>query len=177
VQTDAAINQGNSGGPLIDASGQVVGINTAVVRGAGGGLGMGMGMSMGANAEGLGFAVPSNTVRNVVQQIVDTGSVTRPYLGVSYQSVTPRLASAYELNAKEGALITRVGPNSPARQAGLKQGDVITKVNDQPVSEQKGLAQILNQFKPNDEVRLTIMREGSEQTLSVKLAQRPTGEN
>src|SRR5579875_307909 len=165
IQTDAAINPGNSGGPLIDASGQVIGINTAVVRGAN---------CSDANAEGLGFAIPSNTVREVAQQIIDKGAVTRPYLGVSYQTVTPRLAAAYDLDTKEGALITRVGANSPARQAGLQPGDIITRVNDEPVNEQKSLAQLLNQYKPGDEVRLTIMRDGREQQLTVKLAQRPT---
>jgi 2-alkenal reductase len=167
IQTDAAINPGNSGGPLIDASGQVIGINTAVVRGA-------SSFGPGANAEGLGFAIPSNTVREVAQQLIDKGVVTRPYLGVSYQTVTPRLAAAYDLGAKEGALITRVGANSPARQAGLQPGDIITRVNDQPVNEQKSLAQLLNQYKPGDEVRLTIVRDGREQQLTVKLAQRPT---
>ncbi|MBX5489618.1 MAG: trypsin-like peptidase domain-containing protein [Chloroflexi bacterium] len=167
IQTDAAINPGNSGGPLIDASGQVIGINTAVVRGATSSFGTG------ANAEGLGFAIPSNTVREVAQQIIDKGGVTRPYLGVAYETVTPRLAAAYDLDAKEGALVTRVGANTPARQAGLQAGDIILRVNDEPVNEQKSLAQILNQYKPNDEVRLTIMRDGREQTLTVKLAQRP----
>ena len=169
VQTDAAINQGNSGGPLIDASGQIIGINTAVVRASGGSP-----LGGGANAEGLGFAIPSATVREVAQQLIDKGAVVRPYLGVSFQTVTPRLAAMYELDAKDGVLVTRVGPNSPARQAGLQQGDVITKVNDQALGEQKSLAQMLNQYKPGDDVRLTINRDGKEQTLTVKLAQRPT---
>src|SRR5262245_5214663 len=127
LQTDAAINHGNSGGPLVDASGQVVGINVAVVRGAG------ATSMLGGNdvAEGLGFAIPSNTVRDVVQQLIDRGSVVRPYLGVSFQTVNPRVAAYYDLGVKDGALVTQVGPNSPARKAGIQQGDVITQVDGQ----------------------------------------------
>jgi 2-alkenal reductase len=161
IQTDAAITNGNSGGPLLDASGQVIGINTAVVRGST------------DPASGLGFAIPSNTVRDVVQQLIASGVVTRPYLGVSFQTVTPRVAAYYDLDAKEGALVTQVGPNSPAREAGLRRGDIITRVGDQAVNEQKSVAEILAQYKVNDEVRLTVVRDGQEQTLTARLAQRP----
>jgi 2-alkenal reductase len=176
IQTDAAINHGNSGGPLVDAAGQVVGINTAVVRGASSGAGAMLGGG-GDVAEGLGFAIPSNTVRNVVADLIQNGSVSHPYLGVGFQTVTPRIASYYDLGVKEGALVTQVAPNSPARQAGLQQGDVITKVDSQPVGEQKSLAQLLNQRKVNDQVSLTIMRDGKEMTLNAKLAQRPATNN
>ncbi len=165
IQTDAAINHGNSGGPLVDPSGQVVGINTAVVRG---------GSDL---ATGLGFAIPSNTVRDVVQQLIQTGVVTRPYLGVSYQTVTPRVAAYYDLAVKEGALIILVAPDSPARAAGLQRGDVITQVDGQSVNEEKSLAQLLNQHKVGDDVVLTINRDGREQTLTVRLAQRPAAES
>ncbi|HWP29691.1 MAG TPA: trypsin-like peptidase domain-containing protein [Chloroflexota bacterium] len=171
IQTDAAINQGNSGGPLVNASGQVVGINTAVVRGTGP---AGLLSGGGATAEGLGFAIPSNTVRDVVQQLIERGEVIRPYLGVSFQTVTPRIAAYYDLGVREGALITRVAPNSPAQKANLKPGDVITKVNDQPVGEQNSLAKVINQFKVNDQVTLTIVRDGREQQVTVQLDKRPT---
>jgi S1-C subfamily serine protease len=172
IQTDAPINSGNSGGPLVNAAGQVVGINTAVVRGAGAGGLFGAGGS--ASAEGLGFAVPASTVRTVVDQLITSGVVARPYLGINYQTINPRIAAYYDLEAKEGALVARVGPNSPARQAGLQQGDVITAVDGEKVGEQKSLAEILNKRKVGDEVTLTITRDGKEQTLAVKLGQRPT---
>jgi 2-alkenal reductase len=162
IQTDAAITHGNSGGPLLDASGQVVGINTAVVRGQNDAAGS------------IGFAIPSNTVRMVVEQLVAHGVVTRPYLGVSFQTVTPRVAAYYDLEVKEGALVTQVGPNSPAREAGVRRGDVITKVGDQAVNEQKSLAELLGQYKVNDQLTLTVVRDGQEQALNVRLAQRPT---
>jgi 2-alkenal reductase len=176
IQTDAAINHGNSGGPLVDPSGQVVGINTAVVRGAGASPG-GIFGGGGDVAEGLGFAIPSKTVRTVVDQLITNGSVTRPYLGVGYQSVNPRIASYYDLDAKEGALVTRVAPNSPARKAGLQQGDVVTAVDGQKVTDQQGLPELLNKHQVNDQVNLTISRDGKEQTLQVQLGQRPTSDN
>jgi 2-alkenal reductase len=175
IQTDAPINSGNSGGPLMNAAGQVVGINTAVVRTSGaGGV---FGAAGGASAEGLGFAIPASTVRTVVEQLIADGVVTRPFLGVNYQSINPRIAAYYDLPVKEGALVARVGPNTPAREAGLQQGDVITAVDGEKVGEQKGLAEMLNQRKVGDEVRLTISREGKEQTLTVKLGQRPAPDN
>ncbi len=170
IQTDAAINHGNSGGPLVDPAGQVIGINTAVVRGSGAASMFGGGDV----AEGLGFAIPSNTVRNVVYELIQNGSVAHPYLGVGFQTVTPRVAAYYDLQAKNGALLTQVAPNSPARQAGLQQGDIITKVDGQDVNEQKSLAQLLNQRKPDDQVTLTVVRDGKEMTITAKLGQRPT---
>ncbi|HEY7061410.1 MAG TPA: trypsin-like peptidase domain-containing protein [Chloroflexota bacterium] len=174
IQTDAAINHGNSGGPLVDPSGQVIGINTAVVRGSGGAAGGLFSSGGGDVAEGLGFAIPSSTVRNVVDQLISNGAVTRPYLGVNFQSVNPRIASYYDLGTKEGALVTRVAPNSPARKAGLQQGDVITAVEGDKVTDQQGLPELLNKHKVNDQVNLTVNRDGKDQTLQVQLAQRPT---
>ncbi|HLH24456.1 MAG TPA: trypsin-like peptidase domain-containing protein [Chloroflexota bacterium] len=177
IQTDAAINHGNSGGPLVDPSGQVIGINTAVVRGSNSGLSGMLGGGGGDVAEGLGFAIPSATVRTVVDQLITNGTVTRPYLGVNFQSVNPRIASYYDLQAKQGALVVRVAPNSPARKAGLQQGDVITAVDGQPVNDQQGLPELLNKKQVNDQVTLTINRDGKEQTLQVQLAQRPNSDN
>ncbi len=169
IQTDAPINSGNSGGPLVNAAGQVVGINTAVVRGTPGGSLFGGG----ASAEGLGFAIPSNTVRTVVEQLIQHGVVTRPYLGVSYQTINPRIAAYYDLDVQDGALVARVAPNSPARQAGLQQGDIIVAVNGEKVGQERSLAEVLSKSKVGDEVTLTIRRDGKEQTLNVKLGQRP----
>jgi S1-C subfamily serine protease len=162
---------------LVDPSGQVIGINTAVVRGGSSGGMSGMLGGGGDVAEGLGFAIPSKTVRTVVDQLITNGSVTRPFLGVNFQGVTPRIASYYELDAKEGALVTRVAPNSPARKAGLQQGDVITAVDGQKVTDQQGLPELLNKHQVNDQVNLTINRDGKEQTLQVQLAQRPTADS
>lgn len=174
VQTDAAINRGNSGGPLVDANGQVIAINTAVVRGAGFD-----GLLSGNNdvAEGLGFAIPSNTVRQVVDQIIENGVVTHPYLGVVFEAVTPGVAAYYDLGVKQGALITRVASNSPAQQAGLQPGDVITKVGDQDVTDQTGLAALLGQHQVNEQVTLTVNRDGRERSVTVQLAQRPAAQN
>ena len=164
---------GNSGGPLVDPSGQVIGINTAVVRGSGASAMGGMLGGGGDVAEGLGFAIPSKTVRTVVDQLITGGTVTRPYLGVNFQSVNPRIASYYDLDAKEGALVSRVAPNSPARKAGLQQGDVITAVDGQKVTDQQGLPELLNKHQVNDQVTLTISRDSKEQQLQVQLGQRP----
>jgi 2-alkenal reductase len=173
IQTDAAINHGNSGGPLVDPSGQVIGINTAVVRGAGAGMG-GMLGGGGDVAEGLGFAIPSKTVRLVVDQLITSGSVTRPYLGVNFQTVNPRIASYYELEAREGALVTRVAPNSPARKAGLQQGDVITEVDGDEVSSGDDLRRAVAAAEPGDKLELTVQRNGETETVTATLGKRPS---
>jgi serine protease Do len=118
IQTDAAINQGNSGGPLVNLAGEVVGINSLIVRNSG----------SGAVAEGLGFAIPINTAWAVAQQIMEKGYFARPYLGISYQSITPDIATAYNLPVQWGAYVTDVADNSPASQAQLQVGDIITSI-------------------------------------------------
>ena len=163
IQFSAPISPGNSGGPVLNADGEVIGVTELKIAEEA--------------AEGLGFAIPSSTVRNVVEQLVQSGTVVRPYVGVSYQTLTPRVASYYDLDVKEGALITRVAPNSPARSAGLQPGDVITNVDGQSVGEQNSLAQLLNKRKVNDEVSLTIVRDGQEQAVTARLAQRPSADN
>src|SRR5687768_199444 len=118
IQTDAAINHGNSGGPLVNLAGEVVGINTLVVRNT----------NSGDVAEGLGFAIPVNTPQAVAQQIIEKGYFARPYIGISFQPINPEIASRYDLPAQWGVYITRVVDNSPASQAGLQEGDIITTI-------------------------------------------------
>jgi S1-C subfamily serine protease len=163
VQTDAAINQGNSGGPLVNSLGQVVGINTAIVRGTGAG---------GPVAEGLGFAIPSDVVKEVTDQLIEFGSVRRPYLGVETVAISPRIAAAYDLPVQFGAYVQAVQPGGPADEAGLRSGDIITSIGDQSIDEQNNMVTILMRFDPGQEVQITVVREGTEITLDVALGTR-----
>jgi S1-C subfamily serine protease len=163
IQTDAAINQGNSGGPLVNALGQVIGINTAIVRGAGAGS---------AVAEGLGFAIPSNTVKEVTAQLIEFGEVRRPYLGADWVDITPRIASAYNLPVEFGAYIQVVEPGGPADRSGLRPGDIITVIGDHPIDEQNSLLTLLMRFEPGARIEMTVVREGEEVTLQVTLGSR-----
>ncbi len=156
IQTDAAINQGNSGGPLVNALGQVVGINTAIVPGA----------------EGLGFAIPSNTVKQVAEQLIQYGGVRRPYLGIEWVAITPRIASAYNLPVEFGAYIQDVQPRSPADAGGLLRGDIITAIEDQVIDEENSLVNVLMRFDPGQRVQIALIREGNEVTTSVTLGSR-----
>jgi 2-alkenal reductase len=163
IQTDAAINQGNSGGPLANVLGQVVGINTAIVRGTGTG---------GAVAEGLGFAIPSNVVKEVAAQLIEFGKVRRPFLGVDWVPITPREASAYNLPVEFGAYVQAVQAGGPADKAGLRPGDIITSIGDQAIDEQNSLLNILMRFEPGQSVKMTVVREGAELKLEVALGTR-----
>ncbi len=163
IQTDAAINQGNSGGPLVNALGQVIGINTAIVRGSGAG---------GPVAEGLGFAVPSSTVKEVAGQLIQHGKVRRPYLGIEWVAITPRIASAYNLPVQFGAYIQAVQPGGPADRAGLRAGDIITAIDDQVIDEQNNLVTVLMRFDPGEDVQVTLFRQENEITLDVTLGTR-----
>lgn len=160
IQTDAAINQGNSGGPLVNALGHVIGINTAIVRGSGAG---------GPVAEGLGFAIPSNVVEEVTQQLIEYGHVRRPYLGVEWVAITPRIASAYNLPVQFGAYVQNIQPGSPADRGGLLPGDIITAIGDQAIDEDNSLVTILMRFDPGEQVNMTVVREDNEVTLEVTL--------
>lgn len=171
IQTDAAINHGNSGGPLLNLSGNVVGINTAVVRGD---------SATGDVAEGLGFAIPVDTVKTISAQLIEKGLVERPFLGVSARPINRSLAAYYDLRdengdlLESGVLILEVSPRTAAAQAGLQPGDVILKVNDFELGEENPLANILTNFKPGDTVTLTLLRNGSIEELQVTLGQRPS---
>ncbi|MSQ15026.1 MAG: PDZ domain-containing protein [Dehalococcoidia bacterium] len=149
IQTDAAINHGNSGGPLVNSLGQVIGITTSVIRTT----------QDGEPVEGIGFSIPGNTVRTVVEQIIQNGKVSRPYLGISHQLITPALASLYSLPAKYGVYVTQVSALSPAAKAGLKEGDLLTKINETPIDDQHPFLNVLMKSRPNDTVTLTVYRD------------------
>jgi 2-alkenal reductase len=161
IQTDAAINHGNSGGPLVDLAGEVVGINTLVVRNSG----------MGDVAEGLGFAIPVNTAQAIAQQIIKVGYFSRPYMGISFQPVNPAIASRYNLSADWGAYIMKVEVGGPASDAGLQQGDIITKVGDVTLDETHSYVNALFTFKPGDTISLNVVRDGKDVPLQITLGE------
>ena len=157
IQTDAAINEGNSGGPLIwAATKQVIGMNTLVNREAG--------------AEGLGFAIASNTVRAIANELITNGKIERGAIGIAYNLLTPRLAASLALPSQtQGIIISQILPGSPASQAGLKVNDVITKINDQQIDGSHPISSILLHTRPGDKVKLTIIRDGKQQTVDLTL--------
>jgi S1-C subfamily serine protease len=169
IQTDAAINHGNSGGPLLDLQGDVIGINTAVVRASG----------QGDVAEGLGFAIPVNTVKSITSQLIAKGRVPRPYLGVNTRLVTPAMASYFGLRDESGKLldhgvvVVSVTPGSPAETVGLRVGDVVLDINGQQIDETNVLANILTHFAVNDQVTLTVVRNSQTIKVPVTLTERP----
>lgn len=162
IQTDAPINPGNSGGALVNDRGELVGINTAILaEGSGGGN------------QGIGFAVPVNLARQVMDEIVDHGHVTRSYLGVSIQEVTPAIAKAIGLNGPEGALVSNVSPDSPASRAGLQTGDVILGLNGASIAEENQLRMKVSMMSPNQSVNLKIFRNGATKDVTVQLSEMP----
>ena len=165
IQTDAAINQGNSGGPLVNLAGEVIGINTLVVRS----------INSGAIAEGLGFAIPINTARAVAEQITQKGYFARPYLGIRYQSVTPRVARVYRLPVEWGVYITEVISGGPAAQAGLQPHDIITRIGETAIDETHSYLNSLFQYQPGDTVSVTYVREGREIQVDVTLGESTGG--
>ncbi len=164
IQTDAAINQGNSGGPLVNLAGEVIAINTLIVRNS----------DTGTVAEGLGFAIPINTASTVAQQLIQYGSITHPYLGVSFQPVSPDIADAYNLPVQWGAYVTDVAANSPASQAGLQQGDIITSLGGVPIDSSHDYINVLYNFKPGDKVALVYNRNGQSIQVQVTLGTAPS---
>jgi len=161
IQTDAAINQGNSGGPLVNLAGEIVGINTLMVRGSGGG----------AVAEGLGFAIPVNTARAVADQIIQKGYFSRPYLGIRWQTITPDIAVAYNLPVQWGIYVTRVLAGSPADKASLRQGDIITRIGEVSLDESHSFINALFLYKPGDQVVVELVRDGKSLQLQVTLGE------
>lgn len=171
IQTDAAINHGNSGGPLVNLQGQVVGINTLVVRGNG---------LTGDQAEGLGFSVPSNTVKFVGDALIASGKVEYPYLGISYSMIDAELAAQENLAVQNGALIgassTRqpaVVSGAPADKAGLRDGDIITAISDTKLDSNTSLRAALLKHKPGETVTLEVLRDGKPLSVNVTLTTRP----
>jgi len=162
LQTDAAINQGNSGGPLVNLNGELIGINTLIVRGGNGSS---------AVVEGLGFAVPSNTVSLIAQRIIETGYFARPYLGANFQSITPSIARRYDLPVQWGAYVTNVDSSSPAARAGLQRGDIIVSIGDQSIDEENSYINALFAYQPGNQVDMKVFRENEEITMAVTLGE------
>ena len=161
LQTDAAINPGNSGGPLVNLVGQVVGINVAK-----------------AGAENIGFAIPINSAKVAIESVIKTGKIIRPMLGVRYVPVTKELASVYDLSVDNGAWLVSTDlrypaiiSDGPADKAGIKERDILIKINDQEINEQQNLAYLLGNFKPNDKIKVTYIRDKKEKTVEVTLGE------
>lgn len=157
LQTDAAINRGNSGGPLLNSSGQVIGINTAIV----------------SNAQSVGFAIPINAVKGMVRGVLRHGRVEKAYIGLRYIPITPAVHAEYKLPVKQGAYIGgsngAIVSGGPADKAGLRQGDVIIKINNKTIGENGSLASIISEYVPGETVELTVLRDRQEQQLRLTL--------
>lgn len=162
IQTDAPINPGNSGGALVNERGELVGINTAIISHGSGG------------SQGIGFAIPVNLARTVMDQIIKEGKVTRSYLGILPQDVTPAVAREHGLQTAAGALVSEVTPDSPAAQAGLKKGDVITELNGKTVTDSNELRMTVSMMRPASNVLLKVFRDGTPRQLKVTLEELPT---
>ena len=163
IQVDAAINRGNSGGPLFNTDGQVVGMNTAIFSPNGGNI-------------GLGFSVPSNQTRSIVAEILEHGTVERGFIGVRIQPVTPEIAESLGLASHDGALVADVDPAGPAGKAGVKSGDVILKFGDAKIEEVRDLTRAVADTDPGDSAKLTVWRDGAGRDLSLKVGAYPQEE-
>jgi serine protease Do len=160
IQTDVALNPGNSGGPLFNQNGEVVGVNSRIFSGTGGYM-------------GLSFSIPIDVAMDVAEQLKKNGKVTRSYLGVMLQDIDRTLAESYKLSKPEGALITQVAPNSPAAKAGFKSGDVILKYNGSPISRTSDLLNYLNRTTPNQNIQLQVLRDDKIRNISATLTTAP----
>ena len=169
IQTDASINPGNSGGALINARGELIGMNTMILTGGGASFG-----GQGGNV-GIGFAVPSNLAKSVMDQIMKTGKVSRGYMGVTLQNVTPDLAQQFGLKEPHGAIVGDVTPNAPGSKAGLKSGDVITAIDGKKVEGSDDLTMDVVSHTPGSTVTLDVVRNGQPTKVNVTLGTRPGG--
>jgi serine protease Do len=160
IQIDASINRGNSGGPAFNLQGEVIGVNTAIFSPSGGSV-------------GIGFAIPANIVKDVVESLKTSGSVTRGWLGVKIQPVTPELAEGLGLSRAEGAVISELTENSPALKAGLQQGDTILKAGGDDISDARDLAKTVAKLSPGKDVEFSIVRDGKPQTVTVTIGTLP----
>jgi serine protease Do len=158
IQTDASINPGNSGGPLINIKGEVIGMNTAIISG-----------NTGGNV-GIGFAIPINIAKGILKDLKEKGAVTRGWLGVMIQKITPELAKSFGLKGSEGALVGDVIPDGPADKAGIKRGDVIVSFDGQPIVEMENLPKIVAATPPEKTVDVEVMRNAKKKVLKVQIA-------
>ena len=163
IQTDAAINRGNSGGPLVNMKGEVVGVTSMIVSPSGGNI-------------GIGFAIPSNLARKIVKQLKEKGRVVRGYLGVRSGAITEEDKEAFKLKTKKGAIIGEVEPGTPAEKAGLKKYDVIVEVNGKPVKDHNDLMFKIAEIEPGTKIEIKVVRDGREKILNVTLVERPSEE-
>lgn len=160
IQTDAAINPGNSGGALVDASGRLVGVNTAIYSESGGAL-------------GIGFAIPASTAQTILAQIIETGHVARGWLGVEPQDITSDLAGAFSLEQLDGVILASVQADGPAASAGLHVGDIVVGIDDQPVTDAVQFLGMIAALPPHATVKLRILRDGVQEDVSAQLGARP----
>ena len=160
IQTDAPINPGNSGGALVDVNGNLLGINTAIYSRSGGSL-------------GIGFAIPVSTARSVLESIITTGTVTRGWIGVEPQDVTPEIADSFGLKEKSGAIVAGVLQGGPADKAGIKPGDVLTSVNGEAITDTTRLLNVIAQIKPGTDARVHLVRKNRDMDLDVLIGKRP----
>ena len=156
IQTDASINPGNSGGPLFNMQGQIIGINTAIIN----------------FAQGIGFAIPSNMTKQVIQQLLARGKVVRGWLGVGIQPVTAELGTKFGVNEGEGVLVNEVFENDPAARAGMKPGDIITKLDGKTVDNPNLLSRLIAGLEPGATTHIEVVRDGKRQILSVALSEK-----
>jgi len=160
IQTDAAINPGNSGGALIDAGGNLVGVNTLIISRTG-------------SAMGIGFAIPVSTAKMVLEQIVKSGSVTRGWIGVEVQEITPALAESFKLGGQRGALIAGVLRGGPADKAGVKPGDVLTEVQGKPVADPTAMLNLIAALPPGAPAKMKLKRQGQDVDATINIGRRP----
>jgi serine protease Do len=160
IQTDAAINPGNSGGALVNTRGELVGVNTAIFSTSGG-------------YQGIGFAIPSNMAKNVMNSLIKHGKVVRGWLGVTIQDLTPELSKHFDIKAEKGVLISDVVEDSPAEKAGLRRGDLIVKYDGREVKDTYNLRNMAASTPPGNNVDVVILRDGKEKTLPVKIGELP----
>jgi serine protease DegQ len=160
IQTDAAINPGNSGGALVDTDGNLIGVNSAIYSPSGGSL-------------GIGFAIPVSTAKKIMEQIIQSGSVTRGWIGVAVQDLTPELAESFKLGDVQGVLISEVVRGGPANKAGVKPGDILTMVDGKPLPDSNSMLETISAIPPGKVVPLKLMRNQSEVVVQVKVGKRP----
>lgn len=168
IQTDAAINHGNSGGALVNSNGYLVGINTAIYAGN---------SNTSDGNIGIGFAIPSTTVKAIADEIIKTGAVSRGYIGVASQNITPEMARTFNLKSQDGVIIATVRPEGPAGQAGVTVGDVLTQVNDAPIKDTASMLSEIAKLKPGTQAKVKLVRNGQAMELTMTIAKRPAAKS